>query len=131
MTEIKVRKTVQINLSPEPLVHQWIFVGLFHSHPDYAKCPILNPELVTKTPFTIHHPTAQNRVVTIAQHDIPIYGVLVLLQNENSINLDFNLISTDKANFGQKKEGKEWHQLIIPLTNQRVDDLVSSLNSLN
>merc|ERR1712213_297479 len=46
-------------------------------------------------------------------------------QNENEINLDFNVNSTDKSNCGGKKDGKEWFQILVPLTSERVEDLVN------
>merc|ERR1711860_14919 len=58
-TEIKVNKTVQPKLTSEPMVHQWVFVGLFHSHPDYAEFPIVNHQAADanlKTPFNVHMP---------------------------------------------------------------------------
>ena len=54
-----------------------------------------------------------------------MHGAFVLLQNENEINLDFNVNSTDKSNCGGKKDGKEWFQILVPLTSRRVEDLVN------
>ena len=129
-TEIKVNKTVQLKLTPEPMAHQWVFVGLFHSHPDYAQYPIVNHQKdVTLTPFNIHMPKSNGQVmlseVRIADHNIQMHGAFVLLQNENEINMDFNVNSTDKLNHGGRKEGKEWFQILIPLTSERVEELIN------
>merc|ERR1711860_430535 len=129
-TEIKVNKTVQLKLTSEPMAHQWVFVGLFHSHPDYAEFPIVNHQAADanlKTPFNVHMPKSDWLVyseVRIGDHNIPIHGAFVLLQNENEINMDFNVNSTDKLNHGGKKEGKEWFQVFIPLTSERVEELL-------
>merc|ERR550532_2282824 len=129
-TEIKVNKTVQLKLTPEPMAHQWVFVGLFHSHPDYAQYPIVNHQKdVTLTPFNIHMPKSNGQVmlseVRIADHNIQMHGAFVLLQNEDEINMDFNVNSTDKLNHGGRKEGKEWFQILIPLTSERVEELIN------
>jgi len=127
-TEIKVNKTVQLQLKSEPLDHQWVFIGIFHSHPDYAKFPIINPQDDVKTPFNIRMPKSRSLIyseVKIQEHEIPMHGAFVLLQNENEINLDFNVNSTDKSNCGGKKDGKEWFQILVPLTSERVEDLVN------
>merc|ERR1712004_925516 len=137
-TEIKVNKTVQLKLTSEPMVHQWVFVGLFHSHPDYAEFPIVNHQAAAadpnlKTPFNVHTPKSNCLMyseVRIGDHNIPIHGAFVLLQNENEINLDFNVNSTDKLNHGGKKEGKEWFQDFIPLSSERVEELFNESSVL-
>jgi len=131
--EIKVNKTVQLQLTSEPMDFCWVFFGLFHSHPDYAKLPIINHQTDVKTPFNVRMPKSLSLIyseVKIQDHDIPIHGAFVLLQNENEINLDFNVNSTDKSNCGGKKDGKEWFQIVVPLTSQRVEELVNQSSVL-
>ena len=77
----------------------WVYVGLYHSHPNYAKHLIHNPSKDgIQTPFDIG-PTKSNCAVPLRAQvenmDVQINGWLVLLKDENSINLKYEVNSTD------------------------------------
>merc|ERR1719150_3174314 len=58
--------------------------------------------------------------------DVNINGYVVLLTQECSINLKYLVNSTDPKNFGKKKEGKEWQQIVLPLTSDRALELMNA-----
>jgi len=136
--EIKGKKVVQLQVSNEPLDYQWIFTGLLHSHPEYCHLPIWAPTKATEisteyqpqTPFNVHA-IDNGKVVHLETKvqdmnlNLSIKGVLINLTHENTINLEYLVNSTDKNNFGQKKNAKEWQQLVVPLTPQRVEEMLN------
>jgi len=137
--EIKGKKVVQLQVSSEPLTYQWIFTGLFHSHPEYCHLPIWaatkdNSPYHPNTPFNVHA-TDPKKVVHLETEvqNLKIKGVLINLTQENIINLEYLVNSTDKNNHGQKKNAKEWQQLIVPLTPKRVEQMLngSDLNLMD
>jgi len=133
--EIKGKKVVQLKVSAEPLDHQWIFTGLFHSHPEYCHLPIWAPAkddspYSPNTPFNVHaiDPKKVVHLETQIQDmnlNLKIKGVLILLTLDNIINLEYLVNSTDKNNFGQKKNAKEWQQLVVPLEPKRVEEMLN------
>merc|ERR1711936_429239 len=56
--------------------------------------------------------------------NLKIKGVLILLTID-IINLEYLVNSTDKNNFGQKKNAKEWQQLVVPLEPKRVEEMLN------
>eukprot|EP00093_Oithona_nana_P009197 09197.XXX_432462_431231_1 [CDS] Oithona nana genome sequencing. len=133
--EIKGKKVVQLKVSPEPLDQQWIFTGLFHSHPEYCHLPIWAPSkddslYSPNTPFNVHGIDPEKVVhletqVQDMNFNLKIKGVLILLTHDNIINLEYLVNSTDKNNFGQKKNAKEWQQLVVPLEPKRVQEMLN------
>ena len=156
--EIKGKKVVQLKVSAEPLDHQWIFTGLFHSHPEYCHLPIWAPAkddspYSPNTPFNVHaiDPKKVVHLETQIQDmnlNLKIKGVLILLTLDNIINLEYLVNSTDKnskfffrypnkfyldkilillfsTDFGQKKNAKEWQQLVVPLEPKRVEEMLN------
>lgn len=104
--EIKGKKVVQLKVSPEPLDQQWIFTGLFHSHPEYCHLPIWAPSkddslYSPNTPFNVHGIDPEKVVhletqVQDMNFNLKIKGVLILLTHDNIINLEYLVNSTDK-----------------------------------
>jgi len=128
--EIKVAKTVQLQMTSEPVEYMWVFVGLYHSHPNYAKFPICkqSQDETLNTPFEIRELKSDLSIplqVQVEGNNVKINGSLILLTQENCINLDYIVNSTDANNFGQKKEGKEWQQLVVPLTFKRAMEIIN------
>ena len=135
--EIKVQRNVMIKLAPEAIEDQYVLVALYHSHPEYAKEMIYNTNIqMTPTPnqtaFTListlgsTEPTYTN--VQVPEMQMKFKAAITRLKNSNCLNMKFVVVSTDKLNFGDKKEGKEWHLLILPLTPFKAEELKSSSN---
>ena len=92
---------MSLKLAEENLEHQWIFTGLYHSNPAQSQHPIANtigkcqaeitPFKVLRKTQVIHLPE-----VSIQGTDVLINGVLVLVENENLVDFEYIVKSTDQ-----------------------------------
>ena len=102
--EIKGKKVVQLKLSNDLLKYQWVFTGLFHSHPEFSHHAIWAPSKYDmpykcETPFSVHvnDPAKVVHLETEVQNmNLNFKGAMILLTNENILTLDYLVNSTDK-----------------------------------
>ena len=91
---IKLGKLCQLEVSREVLEDMDVFIGIYHSHPDYVKNPITAND---KPPFTIkNNSNAIDVNLTIPEMNLNMKGFLVNLKKENSVYINFSIESTDK-----------------------------------
>ena len=99
---MKRDKPTQVILSDSLLDGVYVCVGLFHSHPSYARKQISASHLDTSeefgAPFKCQNQNKWYRSITVPSSagEIPMIVALVKLQQENTLELKFIMNSTDK-----------------------------------
>lgn len=131
---IKIDHLVKLQVSPTELENQDVLVAIYHSHPDFvsstlegiSKEHLKNEIAPNNTPFYIKHESAMYRDVQIPSMNMNLKTALVRLHRESHIYIKFLLNSTDERNHGKLKDGREWHLLLIPLTEIRANEIRNS-----
>merc|ERR1712223_920961 len=125
---IKINQLVKLTVSPSSLVEQNVLIGIYHSHPEFVSNTIsgVSKEVVkdrpppNDTPFIIGcNDDVSYKDVIIENMKMQMKSAVFTLKDVKNIYIKFLLNSTDKNNFGERKGGKEWHLLVIPLTKHR------------
>merc|ERR1711899_531509 len=136
---IKINQLVQLTILPNLSEVQNVFIGIYHSHPEYVDKVISGvdpkqPSTANDTPFSISDVNG-NKVMyknfIIDFMKIKMKGALVRLpRGINKIPLKFHLTSTNPNNYGDVKEGKEWHLLVIPISKNRAEEISNSIQEI-
>merc|ERR1712223_1786480 len=139
LNTIKINQLVQLTILPTFNEEQHVFIGIYHSHPEYVDKIISGvdskqPPTSNDTPFSIPDVNG-NKVIyknfIIKFMKIKMKGALVKLpKGINKIPLKFHLTSTNPNNFGDVKEGKEWHLLVIPISKNRAEEISNSIQEI-
>merc|ERR1712223_1798054 len=139
LNTIKINQLVQLTFLPNFNEEQHVFIGIYHSHPEYVDKIISGvdskqPPTSNDTPFSIPDVNG-NKVIfknfIIKFMKIKMKGALVKLpKGINKIPLKFHLTSTNPNNFGDVKEGKEWHLLVIPISKNRAEEISNSIQEI-
>merc|ERR1712223_886610 len=139
LNTIKINQLVQLTILPNFNEEQHVFIGIYHSHPEYVDKIISGvdskqPPTSNDTPFSIPDVNG-NKVIfknfIIKFMKIKMKGALVKLpKGINKIPLKFHLTSTNPNNFGDVKEGKEWHLLVIPISKNRAEEISNSIQEI-
>merc|ERR1712179_139883 len=136
---IKINQLVQLTILPKVNVEQIVFIGIYHSHPEYVNKIISGvdskqPPTSNDTPFSISDVNGNNVIYKnfiIHFMKIKMKGALVKLpKGINKIPLKFHLTSTNPNNYGDVKEGKEWHLLVIPISKNRAEEISNSIQEI-
>merc|ERR1712223_1671715 len=125
LNTIKINQLVQLTILPNFNQEQHVCIGIYHSHPEYVDKVVSGvdskqPPTANDTPFSIfdvnaNYITYKNFIIKFMK--IKMKGALVKLpKGINKIPLKFHLTSTNPNNYGDVKEGKEWHLLVIPIS---------------
>merc|ERR1712241_706109 len=132
---IKINQLVKLTVSPSSLVEQNVLIGIYHSHPEFVSNTIsgVSKEVVkdrpppNDTPFIIgRNDNVSYKDVIIENMKMQMKSAVFTLKDVKNIYIKFLLNSTDKNNFGERKGGKEWHLLVIPLTKHRANIIRNS-----
>ena len=134
--ELKVMKNVMIKVAPEAIEDQHVLVALYHSHPEYVEHTIYNSNLgqtqarieYNETAFCMNNTPAVYKDVDVPSMKMKMKSAITRIKNSDNLNMKFFVVSTDPQNCGMKKEGKEWHLLILPLTPFKAEELKTSDN---
>merc|ERR1712223_197287 len=136
---IKINQLVQLTILPNFNKEQHVFIGIYHSHPEYVDKIISGvdskqPPTSNDTPFSISDVNG-NKVIyknfIIKFMKIKMKGAMVKLpKGINKIPMKFHLTSTNPNNYGDVKEGKEWHLLVIPISKNRAKEISSSIQEI-
>merc|ERR1712156_865640 len=136
---IKINQLVQLPILPNFNEEQHVFIGIYHSHPEYVDKIISGvdskqPPTSNDTPFSIPDVNGNNGIYKnfiIKFMKIKMKGALVKLpRGINKIPLKFHLTSTNPNNYGDVKEGKEWHLLVIPISKNRAEEIFKSIQEI-
>jgi len=136
---IKINQLVQLTILPNFNEVQDVFIGIYHSHPEYVDKIISGvdskqPSTSNDTPFSISDVNGNNVIYKnfiIHFMKIKMKGALVKLpKGINKIPLKFHLTSTNPNNYGDVKEGKEWHLLVIPISKNRAEEISNSIQEI-
>ena len=98
---VKKGQPAQINLCDNLLNDVYVCTGIFHSHPNYATNQISAKHIAEKrsgAPFICHNQDVcyRNILVPSSAGPIPVTVALVKLENENALDVNFIMNSTDK-----------------------------------
>merc|ERR1712156_1163034 len=136
---IKINQLVQLTILPNFNEVQNVFIGIYHSHPEYVDKIISGvdpkqPPTANDTPFSISYVNG-NKVMyknfIIKSMKIKMKGALVKLpKGINKIPLKFHLTSTNPNNYGDVKEGKEWHLLVTQISKNRAEEISKSIQEI-
>merc|ERR1711979_39348 len=136
---IKINQLVQLTILPNFNEVQNVLIGIYHSHPEYVDKIISGvdskqPPTSNDTPFSISDVNGNNVIYKnfiIHFMKIKMKGALVKLPTGiNKIPLKFHLTSTNPNNYGDVKEGKEWHLLVIPISKNRAEEISNSIQEI-
>jgi len=126
---IKVGMVVQLSILPK-FEDSGILIGIYHSHPKYVDKIISGVDSSQKpttndTPFTIFNMDDVHYMdVKIPFMKITMKAAVVKIKSGVSrIPIKFHLTSTNLNNYGQSKNGKEWHLFVMPLSEARAQNL--------
>merc|ERR1712223_643605 len=126
---IKVGMVVQLSILPK-FEDSGILIGIYHSHPKYVDKIISGVDSAQKpttndTPFTIFNMDDVHYMdVKIPFMKITMKAAVVKIKSGVSrIPIKFHLTSTNLNNYGQSKNGKEWHLFVMPLSEARAQNL--------
>jgi len=126
---IKVGMVVQLSILPK-FEDSGILIGIYHSHPKYVDKIISGVDSSQKpttndTPFTIFNMDDVHYMdVKIPFMKITMKAAVVKIKSGVSrIPIKFHLTSTNVNNYGQSKNGKEWHLFVMPLSEARAQNL--------
>merc|ERR1712156_1407250 len=136
---IKINQLVQLTILPNFNDVQNVFIGIYHSHPEYVDkiisgVDLIQPPTAHDTPFSVfnvnaNYITYKNFIIKFMK--IKMKGALVKLpKGINKIPLKFHLTSTNPNNYGDVKEGKEWHLLVIPISKNRAEEISKSIQEI-
>merc|ERR1712223_71139 len=139
LNTIKINQLVQLTILPNFNQEQHVFIGIYHSHPEYVNkvisgVDLKQPPTPNDTPFSLldinaNYITYKNFIIKFMK--IKMKGALVKLpKGINKIPLKFHLTSTNPNNYGDVKEGKEWHLLVIPISKNRAEEISSSIQEI-
>jgi len=126
---IKIGMVVQLSILPLENEHS-VLIGLYHSHPKYVDKIISGVDSSEKTtlndtPFTIlnmddvHYMDVKIPIMKITMKA----AVVKMKSGVSRIPIRFHLTSTNVNNYGKSKDGKEWHLLVMPLSEARAQNL--------
>ena len=124
-TEIKLGRIVQFQFDTP--MSGWIMIGLVHSNPEFREFEITT--ISKSIPFEICNTMFERIQARVLLPDlsgtmVPVYaGFINLVTKTQCLDLRFNVFSTDKINFGNKKLGKLQEVVIIPMTNEVMTDI--------
>merc|ERR1712223_1726841 len=136
---IKINQLVQLTILPNFNKEQHVFIGIYHSHPEYVDKIISGvdskqPPTSNDTPFSISDVNGNKAMYNdfiIKFMKIKMKGAFVKLpRGINKIPLKFHLTSTNPNNYGDVKEGKEWHLLVIPISKNRAEEISNSIQEI-
>jgi len=120
-------KTVQLQIR-KTLENQSVFIGIHHSHPRFLEKTI---ELVENQgpPFNLDR--GWIKTVFIPEMNLTMKGYYVHLTNVTLVDMIIKILSSDKRNFGSEKDAREWHLVVIPLSEVIVDEMSNHDQVLN
>lgn len=131
---IKVGMVVHLSILPNLEKERSILIGLYHSHPKYVDKIISGVDSSEKptpnnTPFIIFNmDDVYYKDVRIPFMKITMKAAVVKVEKGVSqIPMRFHLTSTNVNNYGKSKDGKEWHLLVMPLSEARAQNLDENL----
>jgi len=139
LNTIKINQLVQLTILPNFNEEQLVFIGIYHSHPEYVDKIISGvdskqPPTSNDTPFSVFDVNGTNVIYKnfiIKFMKIKMKGALVKLpKGITKIPLKFHLTSTNPNNYGDVKEGKEWHLLVIPISKNRAEEISNSIEEI-
>ena len=99
---MKKGQSTQILLSDDLLDGIYVCAGLFHSHPSYANKKISASHIAKSqelgAPFLCQNQNKwfTNIIIPSSAGEIPMTVVIVKLENEKTLDLEFIMNSTDK-----------------------------------
>merc|ERR1712223_2066888 len=132
---IKINQLVKLTVSPSSLLEQNVLIGIYHSHPEFVSNTIsgVSKEVVkhrpppNDTPFIIGcNDDVSYKDVIIENMKMQMKSAVFTLKDVKNIYIKFLLNSTDENNLGERKGGKEWHLLVIPISNHRANIIRNS-----
>merc|ERR1712223_253883 len=136
---IKINQFVQLTILPNFSNEQHVCIGIYHSHPEYVDkvisgVDLKQPPTANNTPFSVFDINGNNIIYKdfiIKFMKIKMKGALVKLpKGIHKIPLKFHLTSTNPTNYGDVKEGKEWHLLVIPISKNRAEEISNSIQEI-
>jgi len=139
LNTIKINQLVQLTILPNFNKEQHVCIGIYHSHPEYVDkiisgVDLKQPPTANDTPFSVFDVNGKNvtyKNFIIKFMKIKMKGALVKLpKGINKIPLKFHLTSTNPNNYGDVKEGKEWHLLVIPISKNRAEEISNSIQEI-
>merc|ERR1712173_167377 len=118
---VKKGQPTQIILGNDLQNDVYVCTGIIHSHPNYAINQIQATHITRNTfgaPFICQNQNVWYRNIYIPSSAgmIPITVALIKLQNENTLDMNFIMNSTDKINKGNLKDAKEWQMIVLPIS---------------
>merc|ERR1712156_748160 len=132
---IKIDQLVKLQLSTSVLEDQDLLVAIYHSHPEFVDKTIsgVSNDLIRETPppnntpFSIgHNDNVHYRDLNIPWMKMNLKGALVNLRKAKNLFLKFLLNSTDQNNYGQLKDAKEWHLMILPCSKTKAQSIIQN-----
>jgi len=132
---IKINQLVKLQVSPSMLEDQNVLISIYHSHPDFVQHTIsgVSKDIVkdtpppNNTPFSIgYNDNIHYRDLSIPFMKMNLKGALVNLKKAKSLFVKFLLNSTDLNNHGHLKDAKEWHLLIMPISEIKAQDIIQN-----
>ena len=95
----KKSTNAMLHLTNDNVEDQYMLLGIYHSHPMYAKDAISAAHLPdcppNGTPFKAIHPDPCYRTVKLPFQNITMKACVVHVHEQNFINLEFSMVSTD------------------------------------
>merc|ERR1712223_1957672 len=132
---IKINQLVKLQLSPSSLEDQNLLIGIYHSHPEFVQYAIsgVSKDLMKEipppndTPFSIgYNDDVHYRDLAIPFMKMNLKGALVNLKKAQNLFMKFLLNSTDQNNYGNLKDAKEWHLMILPCSKTKAQIIIQN-----
>jgi len=108
----------------------WLTCAILHSAPEYLHLPVTNFSSPRRTPFeVVEIENGARRAIyqDVTIKDVNAHAASIYLDNEDRFYLKFSVLSTDRKNDGNTKEGKQWIFFVGPATEDAMGQIPDSL----
>ena len=112
--QIEIRRKTCIQISLEDNQSQWVGVAIFHTSPRFRKNTISSPE--GQCSFTIQGPGGVIPLFVEESSNIgPVFVQAVELDNQDHVDISFDVVSSNECNNGKKSEARKWEIYVFPM----------------